>query len=155
MGVYFDWLVKHERLVVAAVLLLVIALVVQLKFCNRYEEADINLTPAGTQAPPLEKSADQIINVAGKWEMSVQKKKGGTQTWILTLRQNGALLNGVITSEGGDLPVSGTINGQDIELSAKRFGVDVKFPATVREETMTGKMQVLTVDRQWTARRKQ
>jgi hypothetical protein len=149
METYFDWLVRHEKLVVAVVLLLVLALFVQLKFCKRVEP-DIDYTQVQTP----EKSSESVVNVAGKWEMSVPNKKG-VQTWLLTLRQNGASLKGVITSEGGDLPVSGTVNGQDVELSANRFGMTIKFPATVQDDTMKGKMQVLTVNREWTAQRKQ
>lgn len=86
--------------------------------------------------------------------MSIRKRKGGTQTWTLTLEQNGEMLNGVINSEGGDLPVTGTIKGQTINLSAKRFGVTVEFPATVNGDAMTGTMHALMVKRQWTAKRK-
>jgi hypothetical protein len=86
--------------------------------------------------------------------MSVQKKNGGVQNWTLKLAQNGDALSGVITSEGGDLPVNGTRKGREISLSAKRFGATVEFPATYDGETMTGTMKVLTISRQWSAKRR-
>ncbi len=43
--------------------------------------------------------------------MTVQKRKGGSQIWTLSLEQNGESLKGVISSEGGDLNVTGTIKG--------------------------------------------
>jgi len=86
--------------------------------------------------------------------MTVYGKRGATQTWTLTLEQNGEQLKGVLNSEGGDLPVTGTIKGNVIDLSAKKFGVTVEFPAVLRGETMEGEMRVLTVNRHWTAKRR-
>jgi len=153
MREYFEWLVRREKLVVAITCVLVIALVVQIKFCKTRDEPEANpiLRPQGaTRAAP---SSTSTIGIAGRWEMSIRKRKGGTQTWTLTLEQNGEILTGVINSEGGDLPVTGTIKGQSINLSAKRFGVTVEFPATLDGDTMTGTMRALTVTRQWTAKR--
>ena len=62
--------------------------------------------------------------------MSVQKRSG-TQIWTLKLEQDGERLKGIINSEGGDLPVTGTIKGQTIKLSAKRFGVTVFLTETL------------------------
>jgi len=149
MGSSFEWLVRHERLVAAVAVLLVIALVVQVKFCKGH------IRPEGTR--PREGRAPQPpgprIDVSGKWEMSIKRRSGGTQTWTLTLEQNDEALTGVITSEGGDLPVSGTIRGRAVTLSAKRYGVTVEFPGTVEGDTITGTMRALSVNRQWTAKR--
>ena len=86
--------------------------------------------------------------------MSVQKKSGGVQNWTLMLTQKEEALSGIIRSEGGDLPVSGTIKGNEISLSAKRFGTTVEFPARFDGKTMTGTMNALTISRQWTAKRR-
>jgi hypothetical protein len=146
---YFDWLIEHEKLVVGVVLILVVALIVQLKFC----EPQVAFGQSQSLSR-LENPSGSRINVAGVWEMSVQKKKGGIQTWTLKLRQNGEQLTGVINSEGGDLPVTGTIKGEAIHLSAKRFGVTVEFPAVLSGDAMTGEMRVLTISRQWTSKRR-
>src|SRR4030095_12242826 len=153
MKKWFEWLVQHEKLVVAITFALAIALVVQMRFCKTHPspEATLILNPQGAQptAPP----ASSPTGISGTWRMIVQKPKGGTQIWTLTLEQNGESLTGMINSEGGDLPVAGTIKGQSINLSAKRFGVTVEFPARLSGDTIAGTMRALTVTRQWTARR--
>jgi hypothetical protein len=154
MRVYFEWLGKHEKLVVAVTLCLVIAFVVQIKFCRVRVEPEANLPQSQPQASTIAQSSGPTNNIAGVWEMSVQKWKGGTQTWTLTLEQEGAVLKGMINSEGGDLLVTGTIEGQSINLAAKRFGVTVDFPATLEGDRMIGVMRALAVTRQWTAKRK-
>jgi len=148
----FDWLIEHERPLFGVTLVLVVALVAQMKFCNARLEPDVNFA----RSPPssqLNNPSGSAINVAGTWEMSVQKRSG-TLTWTLKLEQHGEQLTGVINSEGGDLPVTGTIKGQAINLSAKRFGVTVEFPAILDGNTLTGTMRALTVNRQWTAKRR-
>ncbi len=148
----FDWLIEHEKLLVGVTLFLVIALVAQIKFCKSRIEPDANLARSQSSSQ-LNNQSSSIINVAGIWEMSVQKRSG-TLIWTLKLEQHGEQLTGVINSEGGDLPVTGTIKGQAINLSAKRFGVTVEFPAILNGDTMTGTMRALTVNRQWTAKRR-
>jgi len=148
----FDWLIEHEKLLAGVTLVLIIALVAQMKFCNARLEPDVNFA----RSPPssqLNNPSSSAINIAGAWEMSVQKRSG-TLSWTLKLEQHGEQLTGVINSEGGDLPVTGTIKGQAINLYAKRFGVTVEFPATLNGDTMTGTMRALTVNRQWTAKRR-
>jgi hypothetical protein len=150
VGRCFAWLVRHERLVVAVTVVLIIVFIVQMKFREQHAE------PENSRAVVSQSSASPGSRgeLAGTWEMSVKKKRGGVQTWTLTLEQSGEALTGVINSEGGDLPVSGTVKGQSIDLSARRFGVTVNFPATFDGTIMTGNMRALTVDMQWTARRK-
>lgn len=151
MRKFLDWLIRHERFLIGITLVLAVALIAQFKFGATNIERDVNL--AGTKPPAtLENPSNPTTNIAGSWEMSV-KKKSGTQTWTLMLKQDGEQLTGVINSEGGDLPVTGTIKGQTINLSAKRLGVTVEFPAILNGEIMTGTMRVLTVNREWTARR--
>ena len=155
MKAWFDWLVRHEKLVVAITISLVIALVVQMKFCKtktRIEpEPILILGPPGVSQTAT--SSSSTNGVAGKWEMTIPRKKGRTQTWTLSLEQNGEMLKGVLNSEGGDLPVTGTIKGKSINLSAKRFGVTLEIPATLNGDTMTGTMHALTVTLHWTAKR--
>ena len=153
MRKYFEWLVRHEKVVVAITCALVIALVVQMKFCTARVEPEAKLTLDQPEASRIAQTSNSANGVAGRWEMSIQKPKGGTQTWTLTLEQDGEMLKGVITSEGGDLPVTGSIKGQSISISAKKFGVTLEFPATLNGDTMIGTMRALTVKRQWTAKR--
>lgn len=148
----FDWLIEHEKFLVGITLVLVVALVAQVKFCKARVEPDLNFARSQSSSQ-LENPSISATSIAGTWEMSVQKRSG-TQTWTLKLEQDGEQLTGVINSEGGALPVTGTIKGQAINLSTKRFGVTVEFAAILNGDTMTGTMRVLTVNRQWTAKRR-
>jgi hypothetical protein len=147
---FFAWLISHEKLVAGVTLVLVLALVAQVRFCKSRVE------PGADSSKPSTHSAQSssVAGISGTWEMSVQKRRSGTQTWTLNLQQSGEQLNGVINSEGGDLIVTGTIKGQAINLSGKRFGVTVEFPATLTGDMIVGEMNVLTVNRHWTARRR-
>jgi hypothetical protein len=151
---YFEWFIRHEKLIATITLVLVIALVLQMKYCKARVEPESEMLVLRPQAGPTSQPPPNgASGVSGKWLMTVEKKKGGTQTWTLTLEQSGEALKGVINSEGGDLPVTGTIKGKSINLSAKRYGVSVEFPATLDGDTMVGTMSVLTVTRQWRAKR--
>lgn len=150
----FAWLVKHEKLVGAVTLALVAAMFAQSR-CRKVSAPPETTLPA---SQPQVTSEPQPTgggeSAAGLWEMSVRKRKGGAEAMTLTLGQNGESLSGVITSEGGDLPVSGTIKGRQVNLSAKRFGMTVEFDATLEGDTMSGTMRALVVSREWTAKRR-
>lgn len=148
----FDWLVEHEKLLIGVTLILVVALLAQIKFCKDRVEPQIKFARSRSSSQ-IENLSSSAISVAGTWEMSVQNRSG-TQTWTLRLEQHGERLTGVINSEGGDLPVTGTIKQRIVSLSARRFGVTVEFPAILDGDTMRGTMRALTVNRQWTAKRR-
>jgi hypothetical protein len=150
----FNWLVKHEKLLLVMTLALVVALVLQMRFCGRSIVSEATVTSTQTELKsPEPKTTSSAGGLTGVWEMTVPNKRGA-QIWTLTLTQNGKDLSGVLTSEGGDLPVSGTIKGNEIDLVAKKYGVTVEFPARLDGEVMRGTMRALTVTRQWTAKRK-
>jgi hypothetical protein len=149
----FDWLTEHEKSLIAMTFVLMVALVVQVRFCGSNVGSDVTVSRSQAETAPSVQTSSPS-GLTGIWEMSVQKKSGGVQNWTLTLTQNGDALSGVITSEGGDLPVNGTIKGDEISLSARRFGTTVDFPATFDGRTMTGTMKALMIRRQWTAKRR-
>ena len=131
---------------------LTVALALQIRFCGRHIDPSVSV--------PQQKTATKLISsdlgrLTGTWEMKVEKRKGGVQNWTLTLTQDGEVLSGVITSEGGDLPVTGTIKGDEVRLSATRLGLTVEFPAKIEGEGMVGTMKALMIRRRWTAKRKQ
>lgn len=154
MSNYLEWLARRETIVVAITIALAIALAVQIRFCKASVVLDAPLSPSQPRISHTPQSSDSIVNVAGQWEMTLQSKKGGSQKWTLTLEQDGEKLKGILNSEGGDLPIVGTIIGPSINLSAKRFGVTVEFPATLDRDTMKGTMRVLSFSRPWVAKRK-
>lgn len=138
-------------------LLLCLALLLQLKFLRRPGESATTTEVVSNRTRSVSSPAYHSPappHVAGRWEMQIQKTKGGVQRWTLTLEQSGEVLRGVINSEGGDLPITGTIQGEALKFSATRFGVTVEFDATIDGDgAMSGRMKVLTVDRRWTAKR--
>ena len=152
MSRVFNWLVRREKFVVAMTLVLVVALVIQLKYCKSRVEPEIITLRSSESHAATKPSAASREGISGTWEMTVPNKKGH-QTWTLTLEQNGEQLKGILNSEGGDLPVTGTIKGKTISLSAKKFGVTLELPASLNGETMSGVMRALTVERRWTAKR--
>ena len=150
----FDRLIEREKFLLAVTFVLIVTLVLQVRFCGGDVGSDVTVSRNQTEAHSRASASGSPGSLTGIWEMSVQKKNGGVQNWTLTLTQNGDALSGVIRSEGGDLPVSGTIKGDEISLSAKRFGTTVEFPARFDGEAMTGTMKALMVRRQWTAKRR-
>lgn len=155
MGQLFRWLVRHEKLLACATLVLVAALVLQLKYCRPRPPREITLTGAETRtSAPAPSPGEATADLSGVWAMSVEKRRGGAQEWTLTLRQEGERLEGFIRSEGGDLAVTGTVRGRAVALSAQKMGVTVEFPAAFDGEKLAGTMRSLTVERRWTARRK-
>jgi hypothetical protein len=162
----FEWLVRHEKFVIAvtAVLLLALGLQTYFKRKNRMLEIcsqEANPSPASATSPPSATSAASTprienasdpFSITGKWEMLVQKRKG-TTSWTLILEQQREVLSGIIKSEGGDLPVTGTIKRRAITFTAQRFGFTVEFLASFDGNVMAGQMHALTVDRKWTAKR--
>jgi hypothetical protein len=156
----FEWLVRHEKLVIVVTAVLVAALGLQtyLQRNNRMAKIgsrEANPSPASptnpTSAPIIENTSGPL-GITGTWEMLVQKKKG-TTTWTLILEQHGEALSGLIKSEGGDLPVTGTIKGRAITFKAQRFGFTVEFLASIDGNAMAGEMRALTINRKWTAKR--
>lgn len=153
MKTAFEWLVRHERIVIVVTLILIAALGVQTYFKHRHPTLETKPLEANTSpaSSPLIDNAGGPLSVTGKWEMLVQKRKG-TTAWILILEQHGEALTGTIESEGGDLPVTGTIKGEAINFTAKRFGFTVEFSASLNGSAMAGQMHALTINRKWTAR---
>ena len=152
MAQLFQWLVEHEKVVASITFILAVTLLVQVKFFGVASDGPVSTNPTEINSV----ATDPIVAgpLSGVWEMRVRKPKGGVQNWTLSLTQNGEALSGVLTSEGGDLPVTGTIKGNEINLAAEKFGTTVELPATFDGQTMTGTMKVLMISREWTAKRK-
>ena len=154
MNKWLDWLVEHEKYLVVIVLALVVALAVQLQFCKRPVAPDGDIATRKVERQVEQEDQQGVsTDISGTWEMTIPKKRGGAQVWTLKLKQKGEQLKGVLTSEGGDLDVTGTLKGQNVDLSAKRFGITVEFPAVLEGEILTGEMKALSVRLKWTAKR--
>ena len=81
--------------------------------------------PAIAQTPP---------NIAGDWDVTVQSPQG-TNTVLVTLKQDGEKVNGLFKSPLGELPFTGTLVGNELKFNFS-FPVDGQ-PLLI---TMTGKV---------------
>jgi hypothetical protein len=81
--------------------------------------------PALAQTPP---------NIAGDWDVTITSPQG-TNTVLVTLKQDGEKVDGLFKSPLGELPFSGTIAGSELKFNFT-FPVDGQ-PLLI---TMTGKL---------------
>jgi hypothetical protein len=79
-------------------------------------------------------AAQTLPSVAGDWDVTVQSPQG-TNTVLVTLKQDGEKLEGLFKSPLGELPFSGTLVGSDMKFTFS-FPVDGQ-PLLI---TMTGKV---------------
>jgi hypothetical protein len=75
------------------------------------------------------------VSVAGDWDVTVQSPQG-TNTVLVTLKQDGEKLEGLFKSPLGELPFSGTLTGNEMKFNFM-FPVDGQ-PLAI---TMTGKVE--------------
>ena len=74
------------------------------------------------------------VSVAGDWDVTVQSPQG-TNTVLVTLKQDGEKLDGLFKSPLGELPFTGTLTGSEMKFTFN-FPVDGQ-PLLI---TMTGKV---------------
>jgi hypothetical protein len=109
------------------------------------------VVPAAGDAP-----AGDIVQMAGTWRVSVTGAMGD-QTFTMRLEQEGTTLTGTMDGPGGTLPVSGTIEGDRLALSATLTmggqSIPLSFRGTVTGETARGSLSTPMGDMEWTAQR--
>jgi hypothetical protein len=80
-------------------------------------------------------------NVAGNWTLSVESPRG-TRESSLALTQKGEALTGTMKTQRGDMPVSGTLKGNEIafgyKMSMQGNEMDVQYKGTVDGDSMSG-----------------
>jgi len=85
----------------------------------------------------------QPANVAGKWTMSWQGRDGAKQG-ALQLQQDGSKLTGTMDGERGSVPLTGTVNGNNISFSTQSQGrrtFTMVYSGTIDGDKMTGTSQ--------------
>jgi hypothetical protein len=85
----------------------------------------------------------QPANVAGKWQMSWQGRNGAKQA-TLQLQQDGSKLTGTMDGDRGSVPVTGTVNGNNVSFSTQsqgQRGFTLVYTGTVDGDKMTGTSQ--------------
>lgn len=96
-------------------------------------------------------------NVTGEWEVTVQSPQGTTAVKA-TLKQEGEKLSGSFRSQMGEVPVTGTITGDDVKI-----GFTINVQGAPLDITMTGRVDAGSIagkaqfggfgDGDWTAKR--
>ena len=92
---------------------------------------------------PLLAMGAEPQNVTGTWTMEVQTAMGsGSPTFTLT--QEGGTITGTYEGYFGEVPVAGTIEGNEvtlsIEVSAQGQDMKIDYVGTVDGDTMSGRV---------------
>src|SRR5262245_61066169 len=87
----------------------------------------------------LATAAAAQINLTGDWDVTIASPQG-THTVKVTLTQDGERLSGFLKSQIGELPVTGTLTGVDLNIA---FSVPIQGQSV--EIVMTGKVEERTL----------
>ncbi|HEX7012619.1 MAG TPA: hypothetical protein VF161_07725 [Steroidobacteraceae bacterium] len=120
--------------------------------------AGCSTSPSRRPAPPPATPVEQIPSVAGTWVLTIQSPMGQRDSETIFI-QDGTKLSGRMLSSQGEVPLTGTLNGDAIA-----FGIDLKvqgrdlridYSGSVSGETMSGTVRFgAFADGKWTGRRK-
>lgn len=84
--------------------------------------------------------------LTGEWAISFVSPNGGQDDYTLYLTQEGPRLTGHLTSQYGETPVKGTVNGDDVKLTwttvENRKPIELSVTAKVKGESMTGTIRI-------------
>jgi hypothetical protein len=85
-------------------------------------------------------------NLTGEWAIAFVSPNGGQDDYTLYLTQEGPRLTGHLTSQYGEIPVKGTVNGDDVKLTwtmvENRKPIELSVTAKVKGESMTGTIRI-------------
>jgi hypothetical protein len=91
-------------------------------------------------------SAD--TNLTGEWALQFTTPRGPTQ-YTLYLTQEGPRLTGHLSSEFGEQPVRGSVNGDEVKISWSEMEggkpLEITLTGTAKGETITGMARLGTV----------
>jgi hypothetical protein len=97
----------------------------------------------------LATAAAAQASLTGEWEMSFTTPRGGRTEYTLYMTQDGPRLTGHLTSEFGETPVKGSVNGDEVKLawSIMENGkpLDISVTATAKGDTLNGTIKLGTV----------
>jgi len=84
--------------------------------------------------------------LTGEWAIAFVSPNGGQDDYTLYLTQEGPRLSGHLTSQYGETPVKGTVNGDDVKLTwttvENRKPIELSVTAKVKGESMTGTIRI-------------
>lgn len=89
-----------------------------------------------------------VQGAAGNWELGVTLPQGPS-TMTMTLTLNGGAVTGTMQSPFGSAPITGTVSGSDVTLSAElNVGgrtIPLGFKGQVEGDVLNGSMQIATM----------
>ena len=105
----------------------------------------------------LAAAAAAQINLTGDWDVTITSPQG-TNTIKVTLTQEGETLSGLFKSQIGELPVTGTLTGVDLNMAfslpIQGQSVEIVMTGKVEERTLAGKVRFGDFgEADWTAKR--
>ena len=109
----------------------------------------IRTAPVALVAFALAAAVAAQESLTGEWAMSFTTPRGGRSEYTLYMTQEGPRLTGHLTSEYGETPVKGTVNGNEVKLtwSTMENGkpLDISVTATVKGDSINGTIRLGTI----------
>jgi hypothetical protein len=88
-------------------------------------------------------------SLTGEWAMSFTTPRGGRSEFTLYMTQEGPRLTGHLTSEYGETPVKGSVNGDEVKLAWSTMengkAMEISVTATAKGDTINGTIKLGTV----------
>jgi D-glucosaminate-6-phosphate ammonia-lyase len=118
-------------------------------------------TPSQKSAPPPPPpaTAAKVTDVSGTWELNVESPMGSRASDAI-FTQTGETLGGKMVSPRGEVPLTGTIDGDavkfGINVNVQGQSLQIDYSGTITGDTMSGTVMFGSFgDGKWTGKRKQ
>jgi hypothetical protein len=120
--------------------------------------AACSTTPSPKTAPPSPPAA-KVTDVSGTWELNVESPMGSRASDAI-FTQTGETLGGKMVSPRGEVPLTGTVNGDNVKfginVNVQGQSLQIDYTGTVTGDTMSGTVVFGSFgDGKWTGKRKQ
>lgn len=119
--------------------------------------AACSTTPSQPTAPPP--PAARVTDISGTWELNVESPMGSRASDAI-FTQEGGTLGGKMVSPRGEVPLTGTIEGDTvnfgINVNVQGQSLQIDYTGTVTGDTMSGTVVFGSFgDGKWTGKKKQ
>ncbi len=120
--------------------------------------AACSTTPSQQTAPPPPPVAAKVTDVSGTWELNVESPMGSRASDAI-FTQSGETLGGKMVSSRGEVPLTGTIDGDTVKfginVNVQGQSLQIDYSGTVTGDTMSGTVVFGSFgDGKWTGKRK-
>ena len=121
--------------------------------------AACSTTPSQQTAPPPPPAAAKVTDVSGTWELNVESPMGSRASDAI-FTQSGETLGGKMVSPRGEVPLTGTIDGDTVKfginVNVQGQSLQIDYSGTVTGDTMSGTVVFGSFgDGKWTGKKKQ